>query len=148
MDEFWALVLGAILATFGGIITNWISHIIQQRKDKRNKRVDTYVKALNFLHKMRFKSFKGYTYEDTSELFTLMGLYASDKVKIHFGKVMAKIVEFRQKTDDNNEEAQRIKNLIDGFTALLKKELNLLLSKSDKDLLKVLVEKTEGNDAN
>ena len=94
MNEFWALVLGSLLAVVGGIIgtifTQWLSNI----KDRRKDRKDAYVNILKFCYRLKFldsKYAQNVSYEYLTEILSNTRLYASDKVldeyiKIHTNK--------------------------------------------------------------
>ena len=148
MDEFWAIVLGAALATLGGIIGTLFSNSIEKRKEQRNRKTEAYVKTLNFLHKVKFKKFKGNTFDKTSEIFTILSLYATDNVKRIFGEIMTKIVQNRAEKEDNKDAYDEIEKMIDSLSAQMKIELNMDLNISDMQALKTIIEDTEVNNAN
>ena len=50
MNEFWGIVLGAALATLGGIIASFVAMWIKSIETKKSQKKECYIKLLSFSH--------------------------------------------------------------------------------------------------
>ena len=82
MDEFFGIVLGAALATVGGIIASFVAMWIKSIETKKEQKKECYVKLLSFCWDLRNyeSSKKVTTYRDMNESITTTQLYASSKI--------------------------------------------------------------------
>ena len=148
MNEFWALVLGSLLAVIGGIIgtifTQWLSNI----KDRRKDRKDAYEDILQFCYRLKYvysKYAQNVSYDYLTEILSRTRLYASDKVleeyiKIH--NLASELLDLNKDNDKNKiEDLREVLNAhIDVISAQMKKEIKLGTKKS-KQLLEMTLYK-------
>ena len=134
MSEFWALVLGAALATLGGILGTWFSEIMKNREKKRENKRAAYLKLINLCNILLTSDMvdvRDY-YNEICEGLTYAKLYASPEVKSAFIAVFDCV-------DDNGylgtDGKETIKALITVMVAHMKQELKIADSDS-KELLK------------
>ena len=152
MDEFWALVLGAILATLGGIITEIIIFKIQQRKDKKDKKTEAYIKILTFLHTIKFtkSSEKEFTFQQIAEVTALGKLYGSEKMQQCYDmavEAISNMYNLAWQSEEYEKKIKEVNSLISVLTAQMKKEINLSDNNSEK-LLQLTLERKETENAN
>lgn len=152
MDEFWAIVLGAALATLGGIIGTIFSNSIEKRKEKKSKKTEAYIKILSFLHTIKFTKYseKEFTFQQIAEVTALGKVYGSEQVQKCYDVVTAAISEMynlEYRSDEYNKKIEEVNSLINVLTAQMKKEIDLSDDNSEK-LLKLTIERKEKNNAN
>ena len=151
MSEFWALVLGAFLATLGGIITEIIIFIIQNSKEKKDKKTEAYIRILTFLHTIKFTQFseKEFTFHQMAEITALGKLYGSAKMQQCYDMVVEAISDMYNLSLQSEEYEKKIKevnSLINVLTAQMKKEISLSDNSSNK-LLQLTLERKENKNA-
>lgn len=152
MNEFWAIVLGAVLATAGGIIGTWVSNSFEKRKEKKSKKTEAYIKILSFLHTIKFTKYseKEFTVQQIAEVTALGKVYGSEQVQKCYDIVTAAISEMynlQYRSDEYNKKIEEVNSLINVLTAQMKKEIDLSDDNSEK-LLKLTIERKEKNNAN
>ncbi len=125
MNEIWAIVLGAGLATIGGIIGTVVTNYFHNKNEKNKEKKEAYFKILDFCNKVRFDyglALKGTQLGDLSYIFTLEDLYVSSEVKKIFDSFMREIVKLNkgEKLDYADAELMQEK-----LINQIKKELKL-----------------------
>lgn len=152
MNEIWAILLGAVLATLGGIIGTIFSNSIEKRKEKKSKKTEAYIKILSFLHTIKFTKYseKEFTFQQIAEVTALGKVYGSEQVQKCYDIVTAAISEMynlEYMSDEYNKKIEEVNSLINVLTAQMKKEIDLSDDNSEK-LLKLTIERKEKNNAN
>ena len=152
MTEVCSMILGAVLATAGGIIGSFITDWIQKRKEREDKKLEAYITILNFLHVIKFAKYseKEVTYKSVAEVTTLGKLYGSEKVQKGYDLVQKAIVELYEyefESDQYNKQIGIVNSLINVLTAQIKKETNLS-DRNSEELLKLTFESKENKNAN
>ncbi len=144
MNEFWALVLGSVLATGGGIIGTMITNWMQKRKDKEDEKRKAYINLLIFCHRSKYANLET---EELCELFAEnvanVQLFASVKVQTEFIKINELLVELYDEgigQDTREKKLNTINALIGVLAAQIKKETGLS-DENSKKLLKRTLEK-------
>ncbi len=129
MNEFWAIVLGAGLATLGGIIGTAVTYCFQKQNESKKAKKEAYVKILEFCNTLNFYNTakKQIKLKEISEMLTVKQLYGSDAVKKLFDTVMHEIFE-RQKdeTDGKDIDYETTNIKIKELAEQIKKELKLM----------------------
>ena len=152
MNEFWALVLGAFLATLGGIITEILIFIIQNSKEKKDKKTEAYIRILTFLHTIKFtqSSEKELTFHQMAEVTALGKLYGSAKMQQCYDMVVEAISDkynLSWQSEEYEKKIKEVNSLINVLTAQMKKEISLSDNNSEK-LLQLTLERKENKNAN
>jgi len=100
VNEIWAIVLGAALATVGGIIGALVNNYINKTNEKEKEKKEAYTKILDFCNQVRLNyniAFKNLKINELSFLFTLHDLYLSKKTKNLFDSFIRKLTELDNK---------------------------------------------------
>ena len=152
MDEVWAIVLGASLATIGGIIGAFVTDWMQKRKEKKDKKVSAYLQILTFLHTVKFSKSaeREMSYHQIAEITALGRIYASVEVQAAYDDAIEAIIgmyKFDADSDEYYKEMKTVNALISFVTALMKKEMRLSDKKSRK-LLEITLKNKERKNAN
>lgn len=122
MSEFWALVLGAVLATIGGMLGTIFTEYLNNRKCREAEKKETYIKLLELSNTLLMvdpivrESF----YEKLCEGRSLAELYASKEVKVLFNE----IVLYPKKYATEPEE-ESLSELITAMANQMKVEMGL-----------------------
>ena len=134
MSEFWALVLGAALATLGGILGTLFTENLKSREKKQESKRAAYLKLINLSNILLINDWvdaENY-YNEICEGLTFAKLYASPEVKSSFTAIIDFAEECKHTGTDGRET---IKALITVMVAHMKQELKIADSDS-KELLK------------
>lgn len=145
MNEFWALVLGSVLAVVGGalgtLFAQWLSNIKEKRQDKK----DAYKNILMFCYELKYidNSSVDITFDRLINFLSEAQLYASDKVANEY----AIIHDLARKMISNDKNGiEKLKDDLDAhidvIAAQMKKELKLKTKRS-KELLSITIDKKE-----
>lgn len=144
--EFWGIVLGAALATLGGIIsfllTNFIQRHNKKKDENRDKKIELYTNMLAFLQTVKFvNSFQGeMPFAELSHIAAQAALYASTDVKKAYDDVMGtitKLFERKAKTVEWEEAMATVNAYIEVLAAKMKKEIKIE-DKHSKKLLQLI----------
>lgn len=137
MNEFWGIVLGAALATVGGIIASFVAMWIKSIETKKDQKKECYMKLLSFCWDLRNyeSSKKVTTYRDMSESITNTQLYASSKIHKLFVDFIVTAKEYINKVENKENVDVEMKEMSKKYDTILfeiKKELNLDMTNSNK----------------
>ena len=138
MNEFWSIVLGAALATAGGIIASFVAMWIKNIETKKEQKKECYIKLLSFCWDLRYyeMSKRSATYRGISETLTSVQLYASSKIyKLFVGLIETAMVYIDKVEKKENVDAETVE-MAEKYNNLLfeiKKELNLSTKKSNEN---------------
>ncbi len=138
MNEFWGIVLGAVLATAGGIIASFVTMWIKSIETKKEQKKECYMKLLSFCWDLRHyeSSKKVTTYRDMSESITTTQLYASSKIYKLFVDFIVTAQEYINKVESKENadvEMNEMSKKYDKILFQIKKELNISITKSNKN---------------
>lgn len=153
MNEFWALVLGAGLATLGGILGSYFNNIMQKKNENRERKREAYLKILNICNGFKFveSEMKYLNYNDLIELYSFSGLYASEQVKKECDKIFMLgriIIEKFDKKENHSKESKILNSHLIVLSSLMKKELNIADSYLKKIFENTLNKKRNKGDKN
>ena len=132
--EFWGIVLGAALATLGGIISFLLTNFIQRQNKKndenRDKKIELYTNMLTFLQTVKFvNSFQvEMPFAELSHIAAQAALYASTDIKKTYDDVMdaiTKLFDRKAKTAEWDEAMATVNAYIEVLAAKMKKEIKL-----------------------
>ena len=138
MNEFWSIVLGAALATAGGIIASFVAMWIKNIETKKEQKKECYIKLLSFCWDLRYyeMSKRSATYRGISETLTSVQLYASSKIyKLFVGLIETAMVYIDKVEKKENVDAETVE-MAEKYNNLLfeiNKELNLSTKKSNEN---------------
>lgn len=121
MNEFWSIILGALIAIGSGIITSlWNGKLERQKQNNDAKKICYYsiLRCCNSYFKYSDEK-KGYHFDDYDNLFVDVQLYASKEIIELFQN-------FVETTASNKNK--------DEIDSLAKKTLQLLRSRVKKEL--------------
>ena len=128
MNEFWAIVIGAGLATIGGIIGTAVTYYFQKRNENKKAKKEAYIKILEFCNSLNFynTAMKQIKLKEISEALTVKQLYGSDTVKELFDVVMHEIFE-RKKDENDGKDIDYVttNKKIKELSEQIKKELDI-----------------------
>lgn len=138
MNEFWSIVLGAALATAGGIIASFVTMWIKSIETKKEQKKECYMKLLSFCWDLRHYeiSKRSATYRGISEALTSAQLYASSKVYKLFAGLVETAIIYTDKVEKKENADVETKEMTEKYNDILseiKKELNLSTTKSNKN---------------
>ena len=134
MSEFWALVLGAALATLGGILGTLFSEALKNREKKQDSKREAYIKLINLCNVILISNVVDLEkyYNEICEGMTLAHLYASPEVKSSYNDIVNYVIENKHTEMVGNKT---VKALLTVMVAHMKQELKIADSDS-KELLK------------
>lgn len=137
MDEFWGIVLGAALATVGGIIASFVTMWIKSIETKKEQKKECYTKLLSFCWDLRHYdiSKRSATYRDISEALTSAQLYASSKIYklfVNFVEMARSYIDKVEKKENVDVETKEMTEKYNDILAEIRKELNLGTTKSNE----------------
>ena len=137
MDEFWGIVLGAVLATLGGIIASLVAEWIKSWNQKREQKIECYKKLLSFCLAIKTYNVSKtvITYQEISDAVLTAQLYASEKVYNLFLNFSDLSMKYMTKFDDHqniDKEFNELSNQYDIILNVVKKELRLISKNSRK----------------
>ena len=125
MSEFWAIVLGSALATFGGIISTLFTEFLGKRKEKAELKRAVYEDLMNNLNFVsssdsispkEFNSFKDKVVSVKSRIY----LYGSDEIKEAYND----FVKISMTFDVANKDSKNaLTGMIEIIAAQMRKEL-------------------------
>ena len=143
MSEFWALVLGAALATLGGILGTLFSEALKSREKKQDNKREAYIKLINLCNVLLISNLvdpEKY-YNEVCEGMTLAHLYASPEVKSSYTDIVNYVIENKHTEMVGNET---VKALLAVMVAHMKQELKIADSDSKELLRKIKDNKPVG----
>ena len=137
MDEFWGIVLGAALATVGGIIASFVTMWIKSIETKKEQKKECYTKLLSFCWDLKNyeSSKKVTTYRSISEAVTSAQLYASSKIyKLFVGLVETAMIYIDkvEKKENVDIETKEMTEKYNNILSEIKKDLNLSTTKTNR----------------
>lgn len=138
MNEFWGIVLGAALATAGGIIASFVAMWIKSIETKQEQKNECYTKLLSLCWDIMHyeSSIKATTYRSISEAITSAQLYASSKTYklfVEFVETARTYIDKVEKNENVDAETLELAEKYNNLLSEIKKELNLSTTKSNKN---------------
>ena len=138
MNEFWSIVLGAALATTGGIIASFVAMWIKNIETKQEQKNECYTKLLSLCWDIMHyeSSIKATTYRSISEAITSAQLYASSKTYklfVDFVETARTYIDKVEKNENVDAETLELAEKYNNLLFEIKKELNLSTKKSNEN---------------
>ncbi|MBO5720668.1 MAG: hypothetical protein J6R61_03990 [Bacteroidales bacterium] len=137
MNEFWSIVLGAALATVGGIVASFVAMWIKSIESKKDQKKECYSTLLSFCLDLRNYeiSKRSATYKSLGDAITTAQLYASSKIYelfIDFVETARIYIDKVEKNESVDAETVEMAKKYSTILSQIKKELNLSTTKPKK----------------